>query len=150
MYKTLACCRLQLFNQWSGWLEISKDRGTWSWSGASHIRLRKKSHSETWERNSKQSSWCHPQKPIPHAVPSSTPPHARETLSICVDTCTEHLPCWLESQEAQNLPALQVPIMKGTSAFLAAFTFQSAGYVHRIDSTAEVSEVYPTGSEFYK
>lgn len=137
MFNTVAGCRLQLFNPWSGWLKISKDPGIWGWSAASCIVLRKKSHSET-ERNSNPVG-ASPQKQIPHAVGFSAPPRAHKAIFSCVDTCTGQLPRWLESQEAQNLPtSLQALLMEGTRAFLVVFTFWSAGYVHRIDSVGEV------------
>jgi len=67
----------------------------------------------------------------------SLPYHMPAKLfSLAWRWCTEQH--WLESQEAQNLPALQAPIMQGTGAFLVVFTFRSAGYVHRIDSVGEV------------
>lgn len=119
--------------------------GIWGWSAASCILLGKKGHSEMCERNSNPLG-ASPQKQIPHAVGFSTLPRARKALHTCVDTCTEQLPCWLVSQETQNLPSLQAP--REHQSFFSSLYIQ--GPYMGLTVLEEYSEAYWAGSKFYK
>lgn len=113
MDKALVCCHLQPME----WL-IKDFKGHKNLGLACSFRgTSQNSQSETQERNNKPVGAC-PRKQIIIQW-DSLPYH--KALFTCVDTYTEQSPCWPESQETQNLPALQVPIVEGTGAFPVVF-----------------------------